>query len=117
VGVVGQIVARTDPLALTAGDALPTLAAGNAVVTTPDTEAALSTSWLRGLSRIVIGEGTVVGRTVVVEHADYACFTGSTRTGREVGRRASSRRAGGPGRRHGAAGIRRCTVAPSLPAR
>ncbi|ORT59113.1 succinic semialdehyde dehydrogenase [Streptomyces sp. CB03238] len=103
VGVVGQIVPWNYPLALTVSDALPALAAGNAVVTKPDTQSALSTLWVRellveaGLPQevwcTVIGEGPVVGRAVV-EHADYVCFTGSTRTGREVGRRAADRLVG-----------------------
>jgi succinate-semialdehyde dehydrogenase/glutarate-semialdehyde dehydrogenase len=40
--------------------------------------------------QIVIGDGPVVG-PAVVEHADYVSFTGSTRTGREVARRAAAR--------------------------
>jgi succinate-semialdehyde dehydrogenase / glutarate-semialdehyde dehydrogenase len=43
--------------------------------------------------QIVIGDGPVVG-PAVVEHADYVSFTGSTRTGREVARRAADRLVG-----------------------
>jgi succinate-semialdehyde dehydrogenase/glutarate-semialdehyde dehydrogenase len=99
-GVVGQIAPWNYPLELSVGDALPALAAGNAVVMKPDTETALTALWAReqmveaglpeGVWQIVIGEGPVVG-PAVVEHADYVSFTGSTRTGREVAQRAAAR--------------------------
>ncbi|MEE4541784.1 succinic semialdehyde dehydrogenase [Streptomyces sp. V4-01] len=102
-GVVGQIAPWNYPLELSVGDALPALAAGNAVVMKPDTETALTALWAReqlieaGLPadvlQIVIGEGPVVG-PAVVEHADYVSFTGSTRTGREVAQRAAARLVG-----------------------
>jgi succinate-semialdehyde dehydrogenase/glutarate-semialdehyde dehydrogenase len=41
----------------------------------------------------VIGEGPVVG-PAVVEHADYVSFTGSSRTGRDVAKRAADRLVG-----------------------
>ncbi len=102
-GVVGQIAPWNYPLELSVGDALPAFAAGNAVVMKPDSETALTALWAReqlveaGLPadawQIVIGEGPVVG-PAVVEHADYVSFTGSTRTGREVARRAAERLVG-----------------------
>jgi succinate-semialdehyde dehydrogenase / glutarate-semialdehyde dehydrogenase len=102
-GVVGQIAPWNYPFELSVGDMLPAFAAGNAVVTKPDTETALTALWARerlieaGLPedvwQIVIGDGPVVG-PAVVEHADYVSFTGSTRTGREVARRAADRLVG-----------------------
>jgi succinate-semialdehyde dehydrogenase / glutarate-semialdehyde dehydrogenase len=99
-GVIGQIVPWNYPLQLSVGDAIPAFAAGNAVVLKPDTEAALSVLWARelmieaglpaGVWQVVLGEGPAVG-PAVVEHADYVSFTGSTRTGREVARRAAAR--------------------------
>ncbi|MGI5339568.1 succinic semialdehyde dehydrogenase [Streptomyces sp. CA-181903] len=99
-GVVGQIAPWNYPLELSAGDALPAFAAGNAVVMKPDTETALTALWARELLieaglpeelwQVVLGEGPVVGPEVVA-HADYVTFTGSTRTGRDVARRAAAR--------------------------
>ncbi|KNE80192.1 succinate-semialdehyde dehydrogenase [Streptomyces fradiae] len=102
-GVVGQIAPWNYPLELSAGDALPALAAGNAVVMKPDTETALTALWARRLLieaglpeqvwQVVIGDGPVVG-PAVVQHADYVSFTGSTRTGRTVAQTAALRLVG-----------------------
>ncbi|MGW2052060.1 succinic semialdehyde dehydrogenase [Streptomyces sp. NPDC001858] len=102
-GVVGQIVPWNYPLELSLGDALPALVAGNAVVTKPDTQSALTPLWARKLLiqaglpadvwQIVIGDGRVVG-SAVVDQADYVSFTGSVRTGREVAARAAARLVG-----------------------
>ncbi|WP_327289163.1 succinic semialdehyde dehydrogenase [Streptomyces sp. NBC_01198] len=102
-GVVGQIAPWNYPFELSVGDALPALVAGNALVTKPDTETALTALWARerlieaglpeGVWQIVIGDGPVVG-PAVVDHADYVSFTGSTRTGREVAQRAAARLVG-----------------------
>ncbi|MDX6355560.1 MAG: succinate-semialdehyde dehydrogenase / glutarate-semialdehyde dehydrogenase, partial [Streptomyces sp.] len=102
-GVIGQIAPWNYPLELSVGDALPAFAAGNAVVMKPDTETALTALWAReqlieaglpeALWQIVLGEGPVVG-PALIEHADYVCFTGSTRTGREVAQRAAARLVG-----------------------
>ncbi|UED84575.1 succinic semialdehyde dehydrogenase [Streptomyces profundus] len=99
-GVVGHIAPWNYPLELTAGDVLPALLAGNAVVMKPDTETALTALWARRLLieaglpadvwTVVLGQGPVVG-PLLVEHADYVTFTGSTRTGREVAQRAAAR--------------------------
>ncbi|QIQ03110.1 succinic semialdehyde dehydrogenase [Streptomyces liangshanensis] len=99
-GVVGQIAPWNYPLELSAGDALPAFAAGNAVVMKPDTETALTALWARDLLveaglpadvfQVVLGEGPVIGPELV-KHADYVSFTGSTRTGREVARGAADR--------------------------
>ncbi|MFF4649452.1 succinic semialdehyde dehydrogenase [Streptomyces sp. NPDC001380] len=102
-GVVGQISPWNYPLELFAGDALPALAAGNAVVTKPDTQTALTALWARELIveaglpadlwQIVVGDGPVVG-PAVVDGADYVSFTGSTRTGRDLAQRAAARLVG-----------------------
>ncbi|MFC1417110.1 succinic semialdehyde dehydrogenase [Streptacidiphilus cavernicola] len=99
-GVVGQISPWNYPLALFVGDAVPAFAAGNAVVTKPDSQTALTALRARELMveaglpaelwQIVIGEGPVIGPEVVA-HADYVSFTGSTRTGRDVAQRAAAR--------------------------
>lgn len=102
-GVVGQIAPWNYPFELSVGDALPAFAAGNALVMKPDTQTALTALWARRLLveaglpedvfQVVIGEGPVVG-PAVVENADYVSFTGSTRTGRDVARRAAARLVG-----------------------
>ncbi|GAB2797752.1 succinic semialdehyde dehydrogenase [Streptomyces daliensis] len=102
-GVIGQISPWNYPFELSVGDALPALVAGNALVTKPDTETALTALWARALLieaglpedvwQIVLGEGPVVGPEVI-ERGDYISFTGSTRTGREVAQRAAARLVG-----------------------
>ncbi|MEU5684794.1 succinic semialdehyde dehydrogenase [Streptomyces venezuelae] len=102
-GVVGQIAPWNYPLELSVGDALPALAAGNALVMKPDTETCLTALWARDLIieaglpaevfQVVLGEGPVVGPEIV-KHADYVSFTGSTRTGREVAQGAAARLVG-----------------------
>ncbi|WP_042365507.1 succinic semialdehyde dehydrogenase [Streptacidiphilus neutrinimicus] len=99
-GVIGQISPWNYPLALFTGDAVPAFVAGNAVVTKPDTQTALTALRARELMveaglpaelwQVVIGDGPVVGPEVVA-HADYVSFTGSTRTGRDVAQRAAAR--------------------------
>ncbi|MGW1528426.1 succinic semialdehyde dehydrogenase [Streptomyces sp. NPDC002159] len=103
IGVVGQIVPWNYPLALVVSDALPALAAGNALVTKPDNRTMETARWVRarmveaglpeGAWQLVTGDGPTAGRAVV-DHADYVCFTGSTRTGREVASRAGERLVG-----------------------
>ncbi|NGO72906.1 succinic semialdehyde dehydrogenase, partial [Streptomyces boncukensis] len=102
-GVVGQIAPWNYPLELSVGDALPAFATGNAVVMKPDTETALTALWARRLLieaglpedvwQVVIGDGPVIGPEVA-DRGDYVSFTGSTRTGREVARRAAARLVG-----------------------
>ncbi|EIE99667.1 succinic semialdehyde dehydrogenase [Saccharomonospora glauca] len=92
-GVVGIISPWNYPLALTAMDVLPALAAGNTVVQKPDNQTALSALWLRELAdeaglptdawQIVLGRGSVIG-DAIVEESDYVCFTGSTPTGKRL---------------------------------
>ncbi|MEE1928001.1 succinic semialdehyde dehydrogenase [Streptomyces sp. TRM 70351] len=102
-GVIGMISPWNYPFELSVGDALPAFAAGNAVLMKPDTETALTALWARdvlieaGLPadvwQIVIGEGPVIGASVV-DHGDYLSFTGSSATGRQVAQRAAARLVG-----------------------
>ncbi|NGN69439.1 succinate-semialdehyde dehydrogenase (NADP(+)) [Streptomyces sp. A7024] len=99
-GVVGVISPWNYPLYLGAGDALPALLAGNAVVSKADSQTPLTLLWTRalmaeaglpdGLWQIVTGSGAVVG-TALVDAVDFVCFTGSTATGRAVAERAARR--------------------------
>ncbi|MGW4502331.1 succinic semialdehyde dehydrogenase [Micromonospora sp. NPDC004336] len=100
VGVVGVVSPWNYPLSLAASEALPALAAGNAVVHRPDPATMLSALWLRALAveaglppalwQVVAGEGAEVG-PLVTDRADLVCFTGSTRVGREVAAQAARR--------------------------
>ena len=102
-GVVGIVSPWNYPLTLAASDALPAFVAGNAVVHKPDTQTALSALWARALAveaglppdvwQVVIGDGPTVG-AAVVDRADFVCFTGSTRVGREVAERCGRRLVG-----------------------
>src|SRR5947209_7881376 len=75
VGVVGLIAPWNYPLTLTMGDAIPALAAGNAVVIKPDSQtpysALLGTALLeeaglpRGLVQIVTGSGAELGPRII----------------------------------------------------
>jgi succinate-semialdehyde dehydrogenase/glutarate-semialdehyde dehydrogenase len=99
-GVVGVIAPWNFPLVLSLGDILPALLAGNAVVIKPDNQTALTLLWgaalleeaglPAGVLQVVLGDGPTVGGAVV-ENVDYICFTGSTPTGRVVGRQAGER--------------------------
>lgn len=99
-GVVGVISPWNYPLTMAISDGLAAIAAGNAVVHKPDLQTPLSAllgvELLREagmpaeLWQVVHGEGGVVG-PAVVDVVDHVCFTGSTRTGREVAARAAGR--------------------------
>ncbi|WP_436493579.1 succinic semialdehyde dehydrogenase [Actinokineospora sp. HUAS TT18] len=99
-GVVGIISPWNFPFALGISDSIPALMAGNAVVLKPDTQTALSPLFgvdllyraglPDGLITVVIGDGPTVGGALV-DSADYVGFTGSTRTGAEVGAKATGR--------------------------
>jgi succinate-semialdehyde dehydrogenase/glutarate-semialdehyde dehydrogenase len=99
-GVVGIVSPWNYPLYLGVGDALPALAAGNAVVSKADSQTVWTMLWTRdlmaeaglpaGLWQIVAGPGSVVG-TALIDHVDVVCFTGSTATGRTVAERAARR--------------------------
>ncbi|PAU83163.1 succinic semialdehyde dehydrogenase [Halorubrum salipaludis] len=97
VGVVGVISPWNYPLTLSMADALPALAAGNAVVLKPDEKTpygALALGELLevaglpdGLFQVVTGEGPTVG-PALIDAVDHVAFTGSTETGRAVAERA-----------------------------
>ncbi len=98
-GVVGIVAPWNYPLTLTLGDALPALAAGNAVVMRPDPQTALTALWAAeqleeaglppGVLQVVVGDGEI--GSAVVDHVDQVTFTGSTATGRLVAARAGER--------------------------
>lgn len=99
-GVVGMISPWNYPLSLAAGDAIPALLAGNAVVLKPDVQTTLTALWVgdlldqaglpRNLFGVVSGPGEVVG-PMLVERADYVMFTGSTAVGRQIAQRCGER--------------------------
>ncbi|MBI4941261.1 MAG: aldehyde dehydrogenase family protein [Actinobacteria bacterium] len=99
-GVVGVIAPWNFPLVLSLGDIMPALLAGNAVVVKPDNQTALTMLWAAdllaaaglpdGVLQVVLGDGPGVGGAVV-DAVDHICFTGSTPTGRVVGRQAGER--------------------------
>lgn len=98
-GVVGIITPWNYPMALTALDVFPALAAGNAVLQKADNQTALSVLLLRAFAvdagldpelwTVVVGDGAAVGNAVT-DNADYVAFTGSTATGRRVYERAAA---------------------------
>ncbi len=102
-GVVGIISPWNYPITLAITDALPALLAGNGVVLRPDLQTTVTALRLvdlvveaglpEGLMNVVIGEGADVGPWVT-DRADYVMFTGSTRVGREIARRAGERLVG-----------------------
>ncbi|WP_336085671.1 succinic semialdehyde dehydrogenase [Nocardia sp. SSK8] len=99
-GVVGIISPWNYPMALSVGDAIPALIAGNAVVIKPDSQTPYCTLALAellyeaGLPRevlaVVPGPGSVVG-TAIADTCDYLMFTGSSATGRTLARAAGAR--------------------------
>lgn len=92
-GVVGVISPWNYPLTLAAGDVIPALVAGNAVLHKPDSQTAMTALTVRelalnaglpaGVWQVVVGDGGVVG-PAVIDEADHVVFTGSTSTGRSV---------------------------------
>ena len=102
-GVVGIVSPWNYPLSLAVTDALPALMAGNAVVLRPDLQSSLTAliglellleaGLPEGVFQIVLGPGSSTGQAVV-DQADYVCYTGSTPTGRTVGRAAAERLVG-----------------------
>ena len=99
-GVVGIVAPWNYPLTLSVSDAIPALAAGNAVVLKPDSQTPFSALWgaalleeaglPAGLFGIVTGSGAELG-TPLIESSDYVMFTGSTATGRKVAEQAGRR--------------------------
>ncbi len=99
-GVVGVISPWNYPLSMAAGDTIPALVAGNAVVQKPDTQTALTALWAADLMseaglpddvwQMVVGRGSSIGDPLMAG-ADYVMFTGSTASGRGIARDAGDR--------------------------
>jgi succinate-semialdehyde dehydrogenase/glutarate-semialdehyde dehydrogenase len=99
-GLIGVITPWNYPLSLAIMDIAPALAAGNGVVQKADDQAAVSILMARAafvdagvpaaLWGVVCGPGAEIGNAVV-DAADYACFTGSTATGKVVAARAAQK--------------------------
>ncbi|WP_431969840.1 succinic semialdehyde dehydrogenase [Nocardia sp. bgisy134] len=99
-GVVAVISPWNYPLSMAAGDAIPALMAGNAVVQKPDTQTALTALWAldlmqqaglpAGVWQMVVGRGSSIGGALM-DNADYMMFTGSTASGRQIARDAGER--------------------------
>ncbi|MBX3280497.1 MAG: aldehyde dehydrogenase family protein [Acidobacteria bacterium] len=102
-GVVGIIAPWNFPLVMTLGEAVPALAAGNAVIIKPSEwtplTALLGAEILRetfkahglpeDLLQVVTGYGETGG--ALVDEADMIAFTGSVRTGKLIAERAARR--------------------------
>jgi acyl-CoA reductase-like NAD-dependent aldehyde dehydrogenase len=98
-GVVGVIGPWNNPLINSFGDAIPALAAGNAVVLKPSEYTPLTAllmekmarecGWPGGVFQVVTGTGAT--GQALVDAADFVMFTGSTKTGRAVAARAGER--------------------------
>jgi succinate-semialdehyde dehydrogenase / glutarate-semialdehyde dehydrogenase len=99
-GLVGIISPWNYPFTMAVSDGLPALLAGNAVLHKPDSQTVLSAllgvellaeaGFPDGVWNVVSGPGGVIG-PALVDQVDYVCFTGSTATGRLVGRQAAGR--------------------------
>ncbi len=99
-GVVGLITPWNYPLSMAFVDGLAAVAAGNAVVQKPDSQAPLTALAIVDLMRragfpadlwqIVSGAGSVIG-SAIIDRADYICFTGSTATGKRIAEQCSQR--------------------------
>ena len=95
-GIVTVISPWNYPLSLGAGDTIPALLAGNAVVQKADNQTALTALFALDLARraglpedlwqIVLGRGSSIG-TSLLDAADFVMFTGSTASGRTHRRR------------------------------
>ena len=100
VGVVGVISPWNYPLTLSISDALPAIAAGNAVVMKVDSKtpfsglmglALLEEAGLpAGVLQALTGPGAELGPELI-SRVHYVMFTGSTQTGRQVARQAAER--------------------------
>jgi len=99
-GVAGFIAPWNFPLVLATDDVVACLLAGNGAVLKPDPQASFTALWALdllleaglpfGLFSIVTGSGPELGPPLVQE-VDYIAVTGSTETGRIVGRQAGER--------------------------
>ena len=98
-GVVGVIGPWNYPLTNSFGDAIPALAAGNAVVLKPSEHTPLTSLLLaEGLREAGVPDGVFHVATggaetaeALVDHVDMVQFTGSTAIGRKVAERAARR--------------------------
>jgi succinate-semialdehyde dehydrogenase/glutarate-semialdehyde dehydrogenase len=100
VGVVAVIAPWNYPLSMAITDAIPALMAGNGVVLKPDRHTPFTALWAvellkeaglpPDLFQVVTGHGPELG-TPLIESCDFLAFTGSTETGRKVGRQAGER--------------------------
>jgi succinate-semialdehyde dehydrogenase/glutarate-semialdehyde dehydrogenase len=99
-GVVGVISPWNYPLTLSISDALPALAAGNAVVMKVDSKTPFSgligldllerAGLPRDVVQVVTGSGAELGPELI-SRVDYVMFTGSTAVGRQVASQAAER--------------------------
>jgi succinate-semialdehyde dehydrogenase / glutarate-semialdehyde dehydrogenase len=99
-GVVSIISPWNYPLALSVGDTIPALIAGNTVVQKPDNQTALTALWAQGLAReagvpddvwqLVLGRGSTIG-PALIDNANYVMFTGSTASGKRIAEQAGAR--------------------------
>ncbi|MGH8960353.1 MAG: succinic semialdehyde dehydrogenase [Jatrophihabitantaceae bacterium] len=99
-GVVAVISPWNYPLALSVGDSIPALLAGNAVVQKPDNQTALTALWGLGIAReaglpedvwqMVLGRGATIGDTIIGS-GNYLMFTGSTASGKRLAAQAAAR--------------------------
>jgi succinate-semialdehyde dehydrogenase/glutarate-semialdehyde dehydrogenase len=99
-GLVTIVSPWNYPLSLGAGDTIPALLAGNAVLQKPDNQTALTALAALDLARraglpedlwqIVLGRGSSIGDPLLDE-ADYVMFTGSTESGRRIAEAAGRR--------------------------
>ena len=102
-GVAGVITPWNYALTLGAGDVVPALAAGCAVVQKADDQGALTILALRrafidagvpeALWAVVAGPASEVGEALT-DQVDYICFTGSTAVGRTIAEKAGRRLVG-----------------------
>lgn len=100
VGVVGIVSPWNYPLVLAADDLVAALIVGNAAILKPDQQTPYTALWVHDallgaglpsdLFSIVTGSGPELGPPLV-EEVDYIAFTGSTETGRIIGRQAGER--------------------------
>lgn len=99
-GLVGVIAPWNYPFTMAISDALPAIAAGNAVLLKPDVQTPLvalaavelleAAGMPPGLWQVVNGPGSEVG-PLLIDQVDYVCFTGSTTTGKTVAARCAER--------------------------
>jgi succinate-semialdehyde dehydrogenase/glutarate-semialdehyde dehydrogenase len=99
-GVVGVISPWNYPLTLSISDAVPALAAGNAVVMKVDSKTPFSglmalelieeAGLPRGVLQVVTGSGSELGPELI-DRVEYIMFTGSTSVGQKVASQAAER--------------------------